>query len=74
MAAKRGVIVMPTGTGKTEAALAAMKETAVSTFIVVPVRDLMYQWHQRILAAFDYNAGIVGDSTFDQKPITVTSN
>ena len=56
----RGQIIMPTGTGKTEVALAAMARTKIASLIVAPVRDLMYQWHRRILAAFEYDAGIVG--------------
>ena len=70
---RRGQIVMPTGTGKTEVAFAAMAETRVATLVVAPVRDLMYQWHRRILAAFGYDAGIVGDTLFDIKPVTVTT-
>ncbi|MCX5644954.1 MAG: DEAD/DEAH box helicase family protein [Phycisphaerae bacterium] len=72
-AGRRGQIVMPTGTGKTEVAFAAMVETQVATLVVAPVRDLMYQWHRRILAAFGYDAGIVGDNTFDIRPVTVTT-
>jgi superfamily II DNA or RNA helicase len=69
----RGQIIMPTGTGKTEVALAAMARTKVATLVVAPVRDLMYQWHRRILAAFDYDAGIVGDGLSNIKPVTVTT-
>lgn len=72
-AGRRGQIVMPTGTGKTEVAFAAMAETQIATLVVAPVRDLMYQWHRRILATFGYDAGIVGDTTFDIRPITVTT-
>jgi len=68
-----GQIIMPTGTGKTEVALAAMARTKVASLIVAPVRDLMYQWHRRILAAFDYDAGIVGDGLSDIKAVTVTT-
>jgi superfamily II DNA or RNA helicase len=64
---------MPTGTGKTEVALAAMAQTKVATLVVAPVRDLMYQWHRRILAAFGYDAGIVGDNLSNIKPVTVTT-
>ena len=39
----RGQIIMPTGTGKTEVALAAMARTKTATLVVAPVRDLMYQ-------------------------------
>jgi len=68
-----GQIIMPTGTGKTEVALAAMARTKTATLVVAPVRDLMYQWHRRILRAFDYDSGIVGDGLSNIKPITVTT-
>ncbi|MBN1973327.1 MAG: DEAD/DEAH box helicase family protein [Sedimentisphaerales bacterium] len=70
---RRGQIIMPTGTGKTEVALAAMARVKTATLIAAPVRDLMYQWHRRILRAFDYDSGIVGDGLSDIKPITVTT-
>ena len=70
---RRGQIIMPTGTGKTEVALAAMEKTAVATLVVAPVRDLMYQWHRRILRGLGYDAGIVGDNLFDIRPVTVTT-
>ena len=69
----RGQVIMPTGTGKTEVAFAAMARTHTATLVVAPVRDLMYQWHRRILATFGYDAGIVGDSTFNIRPVTVTT-
>jgi len=72
-AGQRGQIIMPTGTGKTEVAFAAMAETRVATLVVAPVRDLMHQWHRRILKTFGYDAGIVGDTTFDIRPVTVTT-
>lgn len=71
--AGRGVIVMPTGTGKTEVALAAMARTATATLVVAPVRDLMYQWHRRILERLGYDAGILGDNTFRVRPVSVTT-
>ncbi len=70
-ASGRGQVIMPTGTGKTEVAFAAMAETQTATLVVAPVRDLMYQWHRRILATFGYDAGIVGDTLFNIKPVTV---
>lgn len=71
MKTKRGTIVMPTGTGKTEVALNIMKELAVSTLVVAPVRDLMYQWHRRIKSGLDYDAGIIGDNTYRVKHVSV---
>ncbi len=73
MGSRRGCIVMPTGTGKTEVALSIMAQTATSTLVVSPVRDLMYQWHRRILAALGYDAGIIGDNVFRVRPVSVTT-
>jgi superfamily II DNA or RNA helicase len=64
---------MPTGTGKTEVALSIMAQTATATLVVSPVRDLMYQWHRRILAALGYDAGIIGDNGFRVRPVSVTT-
>ena len=70
---RRGVVVMPTGTGKTEVALHAIRDAACGTLVVSPVRDLMYQWHDRILAATGINAGIIGDGVHRVSPICVTT-
>jgi len=69
----RGQVIMPTGTGKTEIALAAMRHTSIATLVVAPVRDLMYQWHRRILRGLGCDAGILGDNRFNVKPVTVTT-
>ena len=71
--AKSGVIVMPTGTGKTEVALTIMSELSLSTLVVAPVRDLMYQWHRRILQGLGYDAGIIGDNVYLVSPVSVTT-
>lgn len=71
--ARRGVIVMPTGTGKTEVALEIMRAAAVSTLVVAPVRDLMYQWHRRIHEGLGYDAGIIGDNVCRVNPVSVTT-
>ena len=70
---RRGLIVMPTGTGKTEIALSLMARTAVATLVVAPVRDLMYQWHRRILASLGYDAGVIGDNVFRVRPVSVAT-
>lgn len=50
-----------------------MAELGVATLVVAPVRDLMYQWHRRILRGLGYDAGIVGDNLFNIRPVTVTT-
>ena len=72
-ATRRGCVVMPTGTGKTEVALTIMAAAATSTLVVAPVRDLMYQWHRRILDGLGYDAGIIGDNVFRVRPVSVTT-
>jgi superfamily II DNA or RNA helicase len=73
MKTRRGVLVMPTGTGKTVVALHIMQLLSVSTLVVSPVRDLMYQWHQRIQDGLGCDAGIIGDNTFNKQPVSVTT-
>jgi superfamily II DNA or RNA helicase len=73
MDAKQGVVVMPTGTGKTEVALSIMKELGIATLVVAPVRDLMYQWQARIFKGLGYDSGVIGDNTYDVRPVSVTT-
>jgi superfamily II DNA or RNA helicase len=70
---RRGLIVMPTGTGKTVVALSLVARAQTSTLVVVPVRDLMYQWHAKILDAFGIDAGLIGDGVHRVSPISVTT-
>lgn len=72
-AACRGVVVKPTGTGKTEIAMAIIARHRVSALIVVPLRDLMYQWQRRIRQVLGVEAGILGDGRREVWPITVTT-
>ncbi len=70
---RRGVIVKPTGTGKTEIALASIARHRVSALIVAPLRDLMYQWQRRIRQGIGVEAGVLGDGRREVWPITVTT-
>ncbi len=70
---RRGLVVMPTGTGKTVVALSLIARQSTSTLVVVPVRDLMYQWHARILETLGINAGLIGDGVHRVSPISVTT-
>ncbi|MFG0261273.1 MAG: DEAD/DEAH box helicase [Novipirellula sp. JB048] len=70
---RRGVVVMPTGTGKTEVALHAMCRVGSRVLVVSPVRDLMYQWHDRIRGATGIDAGIIGDGVHRVSPVSVTT-
>ena len=72
-AGRRGLIIKPTGTGKTEIALGIIARHRVSALIVAPLRDLMYQWQRRIRAGLGFDAGVLGDGRREIWPITVTT-
>jgi len=72
-AGKRGVIVMPTGTGKTAVALEIARQLKTACLFVAPVRDLMYQWQRRLLELLNYDAGVIGDNLFDVRAVSVTT-
>ncbi|MEM9366566.1 MAG: DEAD/DEAH box helicase [Planctomycetota bacterium] len=69
----RGLIQMPTGTGKTVVAIDLIRRFATSTLVVVPVRDLMYQWHDRIVDQLGVDAGLIGDGVHRVSPVSVTT-
>jgi superfamily II DNA or RNA helicase len=70
---RRGVVVMPTGTGKTFTAFLCMEKVGRPTLVVTPKIDLMVQWAQEMERAFGVSVGMVGASVFDYKPLTVTT-
>jgi len=72
-AGQRGVVVKPTGTGKTEIALAIVAQHRAPTLVVAPLRDLMYQWQRRIKKGLGFDAGVLGDGRKEVWPITVTT-
>jgi superfamily II DNA or RNA helicase len=72
-AGRRGVIVLPTGTGKTFAAVLCIEKTSRPTLIVAPTLDLMRQWVGQLTDIFGIEVGAVGGGDFDVKPITVTT-
>jgi superfamily II DNA or RNA helicase len=70
---RRGVVVMPTGTGKTFMAFLCIEKVGRPTLVVTPKIDLMVQWAQELERAFAIEVGMVGASVFDYKPLTVTT-
>ena len=69
----RGVVVLPTGTGKTHVAVLAIQKTGRPTLVVTPTLDLLNQWYGELLVAFDVPVGLVGGGTYDIQPLTVTT-
>ena len=69
----RGVVVLPTGTGKTFAAMLCIEKANRPTLVVMPTLDLMRQWHTDLSNRFGVEVGAVGGGDYEYKPITVTT-
>ncbi len=68
---QRGIVVLPTGAGKTVVAIEAIKATSRPTLIVAPTLDLLSQWHKRLTEAFDIEVGLIGQGVCDLRDVTV---
>lgn len=73
-AGRRGVVVLPTGAGKSDVAERVMRAVERSTLVVVPTIDLMNQWYDGLLTAFALEeVGLLGGGYHDVRPVTVTT-
>ena len=70
---RRGIIVLPTGSGKTRVALAVMARTRMRTLCLVPTRVLLEQWTSEIAARFTGAVGCFGDGRQELAPVTVAT-
>jgi len=71
-ARRRGMVVLPTGAGKTLVAELAIAATQRSTLVVVPTLDLLNQWFDRLATRFGEDlVGSIGGGSFEPRPLTV---
>ncbi len=73
IAARRGIVVLPTGSGKTRLALAAMAQTRARTLCLVPTRVLVRQWLKEIAELYSGPIGIWGDGKKELQAVTVAT-
>lgn len=69
----RGVVVLPTGSGKTHVAVMAIDHWRRSTLVVAPTLDLVRQWYDVLRRAFDRPVGVVGGGEHRVEALTVTT-
>lgn len=72
-AGRRGVVVLPTGAGKTVLALKAIEELQEATLVVVPTLVLIDQWRSRLEEIFGVEVGVVGGGRRLLRGLTVAT-
>lgn len=73
VAGHRGIIVLPTGAGKTRIALGAIAALRVSTLCLVPTRVLLHQWHAELGRVYGSGVGALGDGSRTLRPLTIAT-
>ena len=69
----RGIVVLPTGSGKTFVAELCIAKIARPTLIVAPTLDLVGQWYDLLKVGFQEEIGIIGGGHHEVKRITVST-
>jgi len=73
LSGRRGTIVLPTGSGKTQVAIAALASTSVRALCLVPTRALLEQWCSVLRAVYHGPIGCLGDGRRELQAITVST-
>jgi superfamily II DNA or RNA helicase len=73
MAKRTGLVVLPTGSGKTRLACAAMAAARCSALCLVPTRVLLHQWRAEIARHYQGPVGCLGDGEQRIEHITVAT-
>ncbi len=68
-----GVVVLPTGAGKTHVAVMAIEQKLRSALVVTPTLDLVRQWYDILRSTFAVEVGIVGGGHHDVRTLTVST-
>jgi superfamily II DNA or RNA helicase len=66
-----GLVVLPTGAGKTRVAVAAIAASRVPALVLCPTRALLDQWAHELARFTDGPVGVVGDGERRLEPLTV---
>jgi superfamily II DNA or RNA helicase len=69
----RGLVVLPTGTGKTFLAVMAIAKVQRPALIVTPTIDLLNQWFDVLTLSFASPVGMLGGGSYDVQQLTVST-
>ena len=69
----RGVVVLPTGAGKTWVACLAIEDKRRSTLVIAPTLDLVRQWYDVLRTTFGVPVGVIGGGEYDVQSLTVST-
>ncbi len=72
-AGRRGLIALPTGSGKTRVALAAMARAGLTALCLVPTRVLLDQWCAELARFYSGAIGRWGDGHHEVAAVTVAT-
>ncbi len=70
---RRGVVVLPTGSGKTRVAIAAIAAERRAALCLVPTRILLGQWRATLAELLGIRIGAFGDGERDVRAVTVAT-
>lgn len=70
---KRGMVVLPTGTGKSFLASLVIEHANRSTLVLAPTIDLILQWQKSLAELFQKPVGLLGGGSSEIEDITVAT-
>ncbi len=73
LAGGRGLICLPTGSGKTYVAVSAIAERGKNALCIVPTRILLEQWRGVLASSMQLEIGCYGDGVREVRPVTVAT-
>jgi len=72
-AGRKGVVTLPTGTGKSFVAELCIADAQRPTLVVAPTIDLVNQWVAVLSSAFGIEVGMLGGGSHEVRDITVST-
>jgi superfamily II DNA or RNA helicase len=73
LAGRRGLVSLPTGSGKTRLAIAAIASTRAPCLVLVPTRALLAQWLGALASVYPGPLGRFGDGDRVLAPLTIAT-